>query len=1211
MVKVGAWNIRGLNSPLKSKEVSLFISQNKLDLICILETRVKERSFDRFKSKLFANWEMIHNYSHSPNGRIWVAWNPKVMEFEVDLSSAQGIHGRVKLNGSNDTFSISAIYGSNSPLERKSLWEELRNRTRYYGDSPWVVLGDFNVVRFGDEKIGGSVKWRNYYSDLQTLCSDACLDDLRFIGNVFSWNNRQEGDKRIACKLDRVLVNEEWCRTYENSVASFLPSGISDHSPFYVDFGPSFVVKRVPFRFFNFWVQNDSFLEIVRKVWERNVKGSPMFVLVTKLKALKKELKILNRQQYGDISTRVHKVREDLEETQRKLHLNPTNHELIKEEKMKLQEFSKFSLAEESFAKQKSRVQWLKEGDQNTKYFYKCINGRRNLNKIAKINLGDGTCVEDPRSIKETFVNHFSKLFKDPKEVRDLKGIEDIIQPCISEEQAKSMVANVSDEEIKATLFSFGNDKAPGPDGFGAFFFKQAWEIIGDDVIQAIKSFFLGGHLLREVNVTSIALIPKCSNPSTCGDFRPISCCNVIYKCITKILANRIKSSLHSFINPSQAAFVGGRKIGDNILLCQELVHTYSRSSTKGKRCTLKVDLMKAYDTLNWNFLLIVMQALGYPPTLINWIKECITTPRFSLIMNGELVGFFSSTRGLRQGDPISPYLFVIAMEVLSRLLSRMATHPDFKFHWRCSKMNLTHLCFADDLMIFCHGDIHSLNLVKNVLCKFEEWSGLKANPLKSNIFLGGVSTEERKELVDVLNFQEGTLPIKYLGVPLISAKLSYGDCKPLIDRILARISSWRSRFLSYAGRLTLVKSVLFSIQVYWSSLFILPSKVHKEIDALLRAFFWSGVDMKRTKAKVAWEDICVPKNEGGLGLMSTKMWNKAAMLRYVWLIANSSCSSIWVDWVKCYLIRNSSFWEINIPRSCTWAWRHILKLRVIAREKIRHIIGNGESTSLWHDNWHNIGPLFKRFGERIIYDSGLGKRAKVSDIVNGRDWKWPVANSRDLMEVKTSITFNPLSGNDRSLWTPSPSGDFSIKSAWEEIRNRKPKVPWYNLIWFPKHIPRHALILWMAIRDKLPTMDKLERYGLTSNSRCVFCPTGLESMDHLFFSCHFTLKIWRNMLQMCSLGYCPKPWKAFLDHISTRWKGNKLKYRLGKLCLGASIYYIWRERNNRRFGGEWNCGDTITLQIKNITRTRALEFTKIDKSMCNRRLMEQWGIPM
>lgn len=181
---------------------------------------------------------------------------------------------------------------------------------------------------------------------------------------------------------------------------------------------------------------------------------------------------------------------------------------------------------------------------------------------------------------------------------------------------------------------------------------------VGNDVVRAIKSFFASGCLLREVNATAIALIPKVPNPTKWKDYRPISCCNTIYKYISKIIANRIKPVLPHRRCKKQTTFVEGRRIGDNILLSQELLRNYHRDQGT-PRCALKVDLMKAYDTVTWDFVLAVLRTIGFPNKVVQWIMEFVTTTRFSVMINGELNGFFPGGRGLRQGDPMSAKLAV------------------------------------------------------------------------------------------------------------------------------------------------------------------------------------------------------------------------------------------------------------------------------------------------------------------------------------------------------------------------------------------------------------------------------------------------------------------------------------------------------------------------------------------------------------------------
>lgn len=237
--------------------------------------------------------------------------------------------------------------------------------------------------------------------------------------------------------------------------------------------------------------------------------------------------------------------------------------------------------------------------DQNTTYFFKCIKSRRNRNAINGLFLKNGTFTTDKKQIKEELVSSFKNLLCSHCEEYFNRNFGDLIDFKVPRDVAQDMIKKVSSEEIRETLFSMESNKAPGPDRFGAHFFKRAWKVVGDNVIEAIKFFFSLSSLLHEVNCTIIALVPKSENPTMAKDFWLISCRNTIYKCITKIMANRLKNILPLFINKAQGAFVRGRKIGDNILLCSELLHNYHKNVNNLKKCAIKINVMKAYVMVN------------------------------------------------------------------------------------------------------------------------------------------------------------------------------------------------------------------------------------------------------------------------------------------------------------------------------------------------------------------------------------------------------------------------------------------------------------------------------------------------------------------------------------------------------------------------------------------------------------------------------------
>jgi hypothetical protein len=229
------------------------------------------------------------------------------------------------------------------------------------------------------------------------------------------------------------------------------------------------------------------------------------------------------------------------------------------------------------------------------------------------------------------------------------------------------------------------------------------------------------------------------------------------------------------------------------------------------------------------------LQCFGFPVRFLSWIKECITSPKFFVCINSTLVGYFEGKKGLRQGDPISPYLFVFAMEVFSRIIEKHTSiHSGFRFHPKCEGLRLTHLCFADDLLVFSEASMSSISVIKAALLEFENLSGLKVNPSKSSFFCSGVSERVKHVLLEELMMKEGHLPVRYLGEPLISSRLSSADCGTLLDKITGRIDSWLSKNLSYAGRLQLL-SLFYTVyksigQVFSSSLRRLSKLLNKSL---------------------------------------------------------------------------------------------------------------------------------------------------------------------------------------------------------------------------------------------------------------------------------------------------------------------------------------------------------------------------------------------
>lgn len=257
----------------------------------------------------------------------------------------------------------------------------------------------------------------------------------------------------------------------------------------------------------------------------------------------------------------------------------------------------------------------------------------------------------------------------------------------------------------------------------------------------------------------------------------------------------------------------------------------------------------------------------------INWIMVCVSIPSYSLKVNGEILGFFKDERGLRQGDPISPFLFVICMEYLSKSLNCACLHNDFNFHPKCERLKISHLAFADNLMIFTRGDYMSVQIICDVLMAFSEALGLKTNSLKSSIFLARLNDFDRNAIIDLTGFTVGSMPFRYLGVLLSGVYLKIANYAPLIDKVSKTLLTWVGLNLSYAGRLEVISLVVQEIESFWLGVVSVSATVLDRITSLCRRFLWG-----RNSARVAWSTMCLNKKQGGLGLGDTRRWNDALL---------------------------------------------------------------------------------------------------------------------------------------------------------------------------------------------------------------------------------------------------------------------------------------------------------------------------------------------
>ncbi|KAG7568298.1 Reverse transcriptase domain [Arabidopsis thaliana x Arabidopsis arenosa] len=1061
--------------------------------------------------------------------RIVVCWDPSV-SLVVYQASAQLVTCGIFIQSLSLSVTVSFAYGHNLPEDRQPLWEELAwlNANSPVNRFPWAVVGDFNqILRLShhSEYLTQDVDSAGI-DDFNLALQDAEIFEAQAKGLPFTWWNNQE-DSPASKKIDHALINQAWATAHPESFAEFLELIQSDHAAclFTVPFMRRSV--RKPFKYFHHVADHPEFHDSVSQAWNPlSIQGTSQFKLVRSLRKLKIVLRSLNKRHFSGISARVKDKAEKVASLQRLLLSNP-DADAAREEHQERALWQILISAEEKFYRQKSRVIWLNLEDKNTSFFHKSVSVRAARNHIHFLCDHNDRRIVDISEIKSYAASYFENILgctEMPLSPVTVDSLRELLPFRCSDTHNQALIRFVSPEEITKVILAMPLNKSPGPDGFSVEFFRSSWGMVSKEVIEAVQEFFCNGRLLKDLNSTIIALIPKF--PEAC------------------------------------------RSLGENVLLASELIRDYQKAVCP-KSCMVKIDIRKAFDTVCWDFVLKVLQAQNFPPLFCSWVKECISSPRFSISINGELAGFFPGKKGIRQGDPISPYLFIMVMEVLSKLLESAASLGKIRLHPLCFSPQVTHLLFADDLLVFSDGARHSLSGVAEVMLQFKNYSGLDMNPAKSEIFFGGYNDIEVGVLSAISGIKVGSFPTRYLGLPLNPARISLATLQPFLEKITSKLHAWTAKFLSFAGKIRLISSVIYGMVNFWSAVFNLPKKFYEKVDSLCAAFLWKNKLDSAVGARVAWKDVCRPKEEGGLGIRRLEDFQVVFQLKLIWnLFANAG--SLWVAWLQGNVFRRKSFWILEPSQRLSSTVKEMLKLKPLLKDFMRCKIGNGRTASFWFDHWCDSGPLIVFLGDNGPRQLRLRKDALVSDAVRNGEWWMPAARSDNHLSFMALLSTipppNDTVGNDFFLWRRSS-------------------------VWFKEAVPRYSFITWLAIQGRLPTKDRLRSWGLNVTAECVLCSDGIETHAHLFFDCAFSVSIWE--------AFAARIWSsppsgllsisAWILQARTLPQSQSQASTIIKLILQAACYHIWCERNARIFTNISSTSSATRASLDRAIRDRLL----------------------
>ncbi|XP_057746710.1 uncharacterized protein LOC130965976 [Arachis stenosperma] len=626
---------------------------------------------------------------------------------------------------------------------------------------------------------------------------------------------------------------------------------------------------------------------------------------------------------------------------------------------------------------------------------------------------------------------------------------------------------------VKAAVFSTNSFKAPGPNGFQTYFFKEYWKIVGVDIWQLVESAFRGNLIDTRIMETLIVLIPKV---------------------ITKVLVNRLRPFLTEIIGPLQSGFIPGRDAPDNIIIAQEILHYMKQTKSRKGTLAFKIELEKAYDRIDWRFLEHTLGKLDS----------------------------FAPRRGLRQGDPMSSYLFVLCME---RLAGYIANQVDSGL-WDPVAVTrgghrISHLIFADDLLLFCKARKSQVVCVMHALQSFCRASGMKINLDKSKALCSKNVNNRRKELFTGVSSIRFTQDLgKYLGVNLHHARVTRASFNGIVDKIKDRLANWKGRLLNRASRFYLINSVAASIPTYRIQVSLFPSSVSDKITSMMRLFLWKGTVDGRGLSLTNWNTVVTPKKFGGLGIRDTACTNVALIGKLIWQLFNCP-EKFWVQLIFHKYLKKFDTSLFMPPRNASHVWRSICKAFNLLRDDFTWNIGP-LNQSFWFGKWRMEGPLAKEMPYVHISDF----ECNISDFWEDGQWKLERCHTPLPDLVKQSIlSYNPdcqMGEGAGWRWSATPSNIYSSRNGY---------------LWLCKRVfgwEEQTNWLWLC------------------SDLCPQCNAESETISHCLLECPKAKAIWHS-LNLEVHGQQLDCW------LRSDMNSNAFLF-------SVTIWWIWRDLNNDVF---------------------------------------------
>ncbi|GMI72452.1 hypothetical protein HRI_000914500 [Hibiscus trionum] len=1099
-------------------------------------------------------------------GGLSIGWTRDV-SVSIRSFSIFHIDADISVDSPPSTWRFTGFYGNPVESLREDSWNLLRSLSENQ-NLPWLVMGDFNEILLSSEKEGGRLRPNRNMEAFRSALEDCGLMDLGFTGHWYTWEKGRLSTNVIRERLDRGVANSSWWDSFPDFSVQHLSHSMSDHCPVLLTHwhpdSPSDCFNEQAFKFNANWTLEESCEPLIKEFWTGNnlTLPSKLEMLGTKLIQWQKE----NKRIYGKQSRTLKERLSSL------AHKDPDDDVLAEILDVKLA-LNLEADKEELYWEQRARVNWLRHGDRNTTFFHKWASYRKKKNTITKLQDDSGTWVTDEGAMESMATGFYANLFTSAGSIRE-ESILNGIRTVVDNDMNRMLLLPFRKDELFAALQDMAPLKASGSDGYPALFYQKYWHIVGEEVSNFCLNILNNSGDISCINDANIVLIPKVENPANMTQFRPISLCNVLYKIIAKAIVNRLSPLLDQCIDDTQGAFVANRHITDNILIAYEVLHSLKmRRGGRNGSFALKLDMSKAYDRVEWPFITSIMSRMGFDDRWVSLVMRCVESVSYRVLFNGKVSEGFRPTRGLWQGDPLSPYLFLFCAQGLSTLLHSAKANNTLKgVKVGRQGITLTHLFFADDCILFGDASTHGATIMRDLLLCYERASGQKVNFEKSLIYFSNNLNQNAKDDIGaLLGVRISNNPEKYLGLPTMVGRNKQEAFAGLRDRTNKKVEGWSVKFLSMGGKEVFLKSVLQAIPVYAMQCFLFPLSLCNALESIYNRFWWRNNSSGKGIHWSRWFDLCASKDMGGMGFRNLAKFNIAILAKQGWHILTRP-NGLLARVLKGKYFPNGSFMDSNLGSNPSYTWKSIWACRGLLEKGVSWMVGDGKSINVWNDSWV---PGLK--DGRVSVDPIPLQYSWVSDLIednssNAHSWKEEVIRRifpDDQANLILSIKLPTISIPDEYRWRFESSGNYTVKSGYKFLMGEE-NFPRDNIteaqlqakqvfskIWSSSIPSKVQVMCWRFINNYIPTKENLHYRRLPVSTDCLLCSSSPESVKHIL-QCSYFLQVLSELHIDISMIPMEQQWLQWLSHLFEKLSTEAIR------LFFMTIWAVWTYRNKR-----------------------------------------------